>query len=275
MSKLYLNPATKYVPQMDINVRSTENGGIEASQGFVIRAADVTGANSANLQAFYRGNTWESIFPEVPPFWRNLTVKEVSDAVDHAPGLMMIRVTFTGYALAANASSGDEPEVPTTSLRGNIEETSIQQMKKWTDLSEPDRHYIGKLITGEGSLSEDFATIYYPSVTDPNVTAEYAVAGGNAQTFARLIAEGKMTYKKGSWTYTYRTESRTGFSAAQLNTLGKIVSNPPGDPVTPSSGWTWLDVGPSQDQSGPNRFVKEISFLLIEDNADNQFFYGT
>jgi hypothetical protein len=93
--------------------------------------------------------------------------------------------------------------------------------------------------------------------------------------FCKIIAQGNLTYKKGSWTYSYRTESKTGFTAAQLNSLGKIVANPPGSPAKPAAGWTWFLAGPNQDQSGPDRFIKTLDFLLIEDNEKNQFLYGS
>jgi len=53
---------------------------------------------------------------------------------------------------------------------------------------------------------------------------------GDAIQFANIIAEGDQTWDKGGWTYSYHTESETGFTAAQLNSLGKIVANPPGNP---------------------------------------------
>jgi hypothetical protein len=62
-------------------------------------------------------------------------------------------------------------------------------------------------------------------------------------------------------------------TAAQLNSLGKIVANPPGNPQTPSSGYVWQLASPNQSQSGENRFIKTLDFRLIVDNAKNQFLY--
>jgi hypothetical protein len=279
MSITYLDSTTKYVPQMDIIVQYTENGGIEATQTFIGRKSDLSDGGT-NLTNFRRGTTWETLYPEVPSIYRYLKMK-VFDPQDIQPGIIAIKATFTGYQYSGNGSSGEEDSVPTASLRGGVEETALSEIKKWTELGSNEQMTLGKILSGTWHYIEDpFTPGSYvvaregsdgwivQTGTNDQLTTE------NAKKFAMMMARGKMTYKKGSWTYNYRTESKAGFTEAQLNLNGKIVANPPGSPVKPSSDWTWLLVGPSQDQSGPERFVKDLSFLLIENNEDNQFLYA-
>ena len=91
--------------------------------------------------------------------------------------------------------------------------------------------------------------------------------------FAKIINGGENTYERGGWTYSYHTESETGFTAAQLNALGKIT-DPPGSPKKPGADWEWMLASPQQTQSGDNRFIKTLDFRLISKNAKNTFLYG-
>jgi len=273
-AKIFLSSSVKYVAQMDMNIQYTENGGIEASQTFLARKSSL---GTSDLNLFKRGTTWEALFPEVPTAYRFLTMKTF-DPSDHQSGIISIKATFTGYQYAGNGSSGEEAEVPTTSLRPNEEIKSIIHHKKWDALTAIQKKRLNWLMSGYvvfnpdsekwGAISEDtgafsdFDTGAWPSPT------------GDELEFAKMIAESETTFRGPSWNYTYRTESKTGFTGAQLNKAFKIVANPPGTPAKPSGDWTWLLIAPDQTQSGPDRFVKELTFQLIEDNDRNQFLYG-
>ena len=113
MSKIFIDPSLKFVPQMDMQIQYTENGGVEATQTFLARKANI--GNGSNLADFRRGVTWETVYPEVPPIYRFLTMKTF-DPQDSQPGIVAIKATFTGYQYSGNGSSGEEETVPTTSL---------------------------------------------------------------------------------------------------------------------------------------------------------------
>jgi hypothetical protein len=101
----------------------------------------------------------------------------------------------------------------------------------------------------------------------------WATPADDELKYARLIAQERFTCKRPAWTYTVRTEGSSGFTPSQLNSAGKIVSNPQGNPPTPSSSYTWFFVGPDQEQSGEKRFVKDLTYQLIPDTEENQFLY--
>lgn len=278
-AKLFLSSSIKYIPQMDFSVNMSDNGGVEATQSFLARKADL--GTSANLNLFIRGTRAEALDPNTPALYRNLTVKSFPHE-DHSAGIIRINVTYTGYLYSKGPSSGSETSVPTYSLAGNLEEAPLNEFQAWQDLGDDQKTRLGWLSTNAGGivfsteqgkyghLEED--TFDFIAVdTGPGV---WVVPSGDELIFAKMIAAGKNTGKMPSWTYTVREESETGFTGAQLSSLGKIVNNPPGNPANPGSGWTWMLVGPQQEQDGENRFYKDLAFLLIPDNDENQMLYG-
>ena len=203
------------------------------------------------------------------------------DPQDHQPGIIAIKGTFTGYQWSFAGSSGDETEVPTTSLRGNLQDGPLIESKAWQDLDDGPKERLGWLMSNPsvsfsitqgkyGKLDDDDPDNFIPF---PNTYGIWPTPTGDELIFAKMIAQGKTTAPLPSWNYVYRTESKTGFTTSQLNTLNKIVANPPGDPTKPSADWTWLLVGPDQSQSGPDRFIKELSFQLIPNTDENQMLH--
>jgi hypothetical protein len=276
MSKIFIDPSLNYIPQMDFAATSTENGGVEATQTFLARKSDVARGGAA-LIGFNRGERLQILDPKCTPLYGNLTLKS-AEVRDYAPGVSAIIATFTGYSTGNNAdSAGEETSFPTSSLVGNIEDVPLSEMAKWKALSEDEQNMLGGLLSGSLMYRRDpysDGEDYVLTEGEMILPDSQQITSEDGLRFARMIAAGKVSYKKGSWVYTYRTESKTGFKPSQLNSLGKIVANPPGDPVKPSSGWTWLLASPNQEQSGPDRFIKSLDFLLIEDNEDNQFLYS-
>jgi hypothetical protein len=272
--KQFLSSSIKWVPQSGFSVVYTENGGIDAAQDILVRNSDLQAGSV--LTAFQRGVTWESIFPEVPPIYRNLTLKTY-DPTDRGDGFSITKCTFTGYQYAGSGgSSGDETEQATSTLTGQLNPEAFSSHPKWEPLSQTAKTVLGYLISGQYVWDANDSKIKIVQ-EDGSLVINDTLSGyitGDAIEFANIIAEGESTWDRGGWTYSYHTESETGFTAAQLNKLGKIVPNPPGNPQKPGTGWTWLLASPNQTQSGLDRFMKTLDFRLIRDNAKNQFLYG-
>jgi hypothetical protein len=272
--KQFLSSSIKWVPQAGFSVVYTENGGIDAAQDILVRNSDLQAGSV--LTAFQRGVTWESIFPEVPPIYRNLTLKTY-DPTDRGDGFSITKCTFTGYQYAGSGgSSGDETEQATSTLTGQLNPEAFSSHPKWEPLSQTAKTVLGYLISGQYVWDANDSKIKIVQ-EDGSLVINDTLSGyitGDAIEFANIIAEGESTWDRGGWTYSYHTESETGFTAAQLNKLGKIVPNPPGNPQKPGTGWTWLLASPNQTQSGLDRFMKTLDFRLIRDNAKNQFLYG-
>ena len=277
-AKLFLNQSIKFIPQDDFAMEMSDNEGISAKMSFLARSADL-GVGS-NLNLFTRGTRLEQLFPECSPLYRNLTLATFPHS-DHSPGIISINCTFTGPKFSTNGSSGDDQVTPTSSFRGNLEEAPLSESPAWKALGLDEQVWLGELLNGTMVLYKDGATpgiwdekheLFFPAKDGDDNAVTFT---GDALIFAKMISGGKTTCKRPSWNYNYRVEGKTGFTSAQLGSLGKIVASPPGNPPKPGSGWTWMLVGPDQSQNGPDRFIKDLSFQLIPDNDENQLLYGS
>jgi hypothetical protein len=274
--KQFLNSSIKWVPQPGFSVVYTENGGIEAAQDILIRNADIS-----TVTVFNRGTRWEIIFPEVPTIYRGLTMKTF-DPTDRGDGFSMLKCTFTGYQFVAPGSSGvsNEAVQATSTLTGQLTAEPLSSHPKWEPLSDQEKVSLSNLMSGEWVYIQDPITPNTFALAVSKGNGEYVILQDDDQVtsvdglmFLKIISEGDQTWDRGGWTYSYHTESETGFTSAQLNSLGKIVANPPGNPQDPGAGWTWMLASPSQSQSGLDRFIKTLDFRLIQDNDKNQFLY--
>lgn len=272
-SKLFFPPGNGIIPQPDFETNPTENGGLEATQSFLIKKASVATINGL----FTRGKSIGLLDPNCPSFFHFLGLKK-AETNDYAPGVLTVRCTFTGYGGAeSNGSSGNEPEVPTYSLRKDIEEVPLNEHRKWEGLSDESKKRLGLLLAGGVWFFMDdssWGSTGGEGELDEATIASWPEPTGDELQYARLIAQGRVTFKRPAWTWTVRTEGSKGFTNAQLNSAGKIVNNPQGNPPTPSGGYVWFFVGPDQEQSGDNRFVKDLTYQLIPDTEENQFLYG-
>jgi len=149
-AKIFLNSSTKYIPQMDMQIKYSDNQGVEGTQTFLARKADV-GVGS-NLNLFTRGTRWEQLYPEIPILYRNLTMKTF-DPEDHSPGIVAIKATFTGYQYQpGSGSSGEEVSVPTTALRPSLQEGSVTESKAWRDLGDPEKARLSHILNQVSSV---------------------------------------------------------------------------------------------------------------------------
>jgi hypothetical protein len=266
--KQFLNSSIKWVPQPGFSVVYTENGGIEAAQDILIRTADIS-----TITGFNRGTRWEIIFPEVPTIYRGLTMKTF-DPTDRGDGFTILKCTFTGYQFVAPGSSGvgDEAVQATSTLTGQLTAEPLSSHPKWASIDTADLDALCQLLNGSWTIKETIGN-EFAVIDQKGEELYYTPSNDTALMFAKIIQGGDQTWDRGGWTYSYHTESETGFTSAQLNSLGKIVANPPGNPQDPGAGWTWMLASPSQSQSGLDRFIKTLDFRLIQDNDKNQFLY--
>ena len=273
--KQFLSSSIKLVPQSGFSVVYTENGGVEAQQDVLIRTADLSSTTS-----FRRGAAWETIFPQVPTIFSRLTLKKF-DPTDRGDGFSIVKCTFTGYTYAGADSSGEEQTVATSTLSGQLNPEALASHPKFEPLDPTDKAFLGLQINGEITMNasltlwgtyqeDDVSRIFVPVVDDDG---DNYPPTGDALEFAKIIAGGETTWDRAGWTYSYHTEGSKPFTSAQLNSLNKIVANPPGSPQKPSADWCYMLASANQTQSGPERFMKTLDFRLIPDNAKNRFLY--
>jgi hypothetical protein len=274
MIKQFLTSSLQWVPQAGFSIEYTENAGIQATQDVLVRNSDFRTGSA--LVAFVRGVRWEVIFPDVPPIYSGLTLQKFNPK-DRGDGYSLISCVFTGYQLTAEGTTNEEEEEeqPTSSLEGQLIAEPLSTHPKFQALDATAKVVLGYLIGGE-YVWDSAASKIKIVISDGSLQIDETLSAyitGNAIIFAKMIAEGNDTWERGGWTYNYQTESSKGFTPTQLNKLGKIVPNPPGNPTKPPGNWTWLLASPNQSQQGLDRFRKTLNFKLIQDNAINQFLY--
>lgn len=292
MSEFRFPPGVTHIPQIDFSVVFNQNGGVTGSQSYLAKKSEIK-KGSLLANTFAQGNILWNIDPNCPVPYRNFRLVSFT-ASDYAPGIVSIACDYSGaeFATGEGTTPGEPAGLTTYTLRGTIEERPLSMHRKWQPLSEDDKHFLSALITGEMVLGPDgddpgkfvekplagpalpdgqnSYMEFIPAVT--RVTQEPYYFIGDALDFAKMIVGGVQTFKAPSWTYSVRQEGVTGMTTGQLNALGKYA-NPPGNPPKPTSGYTWMLVGPDQEQVGDARFIKDFNFLLIEKNDAHDFLY--
>ncbi len=274
----FINPSTLYVPQSGFALTYSDNGGVEATHDFIIRNADI--GNPAIKAAFARGVAWETVFSNCPAIYGKLTLKK-ADPQDRGDGFTIFRVTFTGYEFATpGSSSGEEQEQATAVIEGQLEAVPLTTHPKFVALSDDEKSTLGKLITGEWTWIKDPFDSEYKVAVNTGDGAYYIrptadqLVSDDSRSFAIIISRGDTTYESAGYTYSYITESEMPFTASQLAKVGKIVTNPLGNPTKPEGVWTWLYSGVNQSQSGDSRYIKQRNYKLIYSNLTALFLYG-
>jgi hypothetical protein len=275
MAKIYGITDTQIIPQADFDASQNENGGWTARQSFQIKKESVD--NSAIQAAFPLGVTLLSLDPNAAEFFGFLRLARVNSLATVEGGYTKIGCEFVGYTGGSSGDPGEPAPAPTYSKRGVLSEASLDGHPKWKALAALEQNALGKLISGEWSYGPDpFATggafyTYIPGELNTAVEPD-PITSSDALEFANRIAQGRTTYKLGTYEYTHRWESNKGISSATMNDLGKI-STPSGSPPTPGAGRDWMLVGANEEQygSGDFRFTNELVYLLSDEDGHDSF----
>ena len=264
------------IPLGQFTATQDQQGGWTATRQYYMLAS--TFASSTVASQFARGSSAIVADNTIPAIFDFLVVESRSVQYGEA-GTCTVTVNYAG---AAGPQYGDDDDtlaeqaLPTYRLEGRLMELPLSEHPKWKALSDTFQQALGKMLTGEATVSPDYLTPgYYQNDTfyfikdssDNEITFT-----GNAITFAKLICNGVTTYVVPTITWTETTEGPTGMTAAQLNKLGKI-STPRGGPPTPSSTRNWMLTGASQEQRG-TLYQTTIEWTLSERDGFSNFLYN-
>ena len=281
MAKILGHTTNSIVPQSDFSASKNENGGWTASQSFQILKGSLD--NLAVKGKFPGGATLRSLDPDCDDLFAFLRLSKVLSIRTVDGGWTRITVEFVGFS--DGTSTSDPPlstPIPTYTKRGALSEAPLDEHPKWKDLTNLEKWYLGQMITGElmmnqaltlvGHYQEDTFGRTFVQATDNS--DDPITRTGDALDFAKRIAQGKTTYKFGTYEYTHRWEDNVGISAAQMNKLGKIAT-PSGNPPKPGTGRDWMMTGVNEEQygSGDFRFTNEITYLLSDEGGHDDFLY--
>lgn len=270
------------VPQPDFTASQNEHGGWTAKQTFIAQFGSMDSLAVRNI--FTNGKRATELDPKreaIFSFLRLVSVKEVGQVQG---GWTAYQAEFTGFYTATyDNETGEETQYPTYSLRGTLEDAPFCEHPKWIALTDDQRNRLGQLLsdrvsfqtsTGMYGIFDEDGKFYRYWTTEAGV---WDVATGDEFEFAKRITEGKTTYRRGSFEWTKRWEGSAGLTAAQLNSLSRVIA-PPGNPPTPNGGRDWMLAGANQEQTGPDdgyRFRNEVVFSLSERGGHDAFLQDT
>lgn len=275
MGTLYGITDTEVIPQSDFYAVQTENGGWTATQTFWFKKG---GVDSPSIAAkFQIGNALAALDPDTDDLFTFLRLTRISSVQTIEGGYTAVGCEFTGFSTNTYQSSPTTPDpAPTYSKRGVLIEAPLDEHPKWKALTDDEKFALGLLIRGEAVSKPDFTGV--GTYDDDgvwqawqNLSGEITLTG-DAVEFAKRIAQGRTTYKLGTYQYTHRWEASTGISATVMNDLGKI-STPSGSPPAPGTGRDWLLEGVNEEQHGSGNFsfTNELVYLLSDEDGHDSF----
>ena len=275
MAKIHGITETQLIPGPDFSARQNENGGWTATQSFkCVRGGFDKTINQSRLA---RGTRLTTLDPDADRIFSFLALTRILAVDSVEGGYTKIACEFSGFT---SNSFLDDPEIPdpipTYYKRGALVEAPLDEHPIWKALSDTEKFALGLLIKGDAVAKPDFTGV--GTYNDSGTWSAWEdgsgpiVLTGDAIEFAKRIAQGKSTYKLGTYEYTHRWEASTGISASQMNDLGKI-SVPSGSPPKPGAGRNWMLVGANEEQhgSGDFRFSNELVYLLSDEGGHDSF----
>lgn len=284
MSAIIFGTKTNQIlPQPDFSASKSSNGGWTASQSFIMKRGDMD--NTAIRALFPAKKRATELDTNLESFFKFLKLSSIDNISNLPGGFTSVRVNYAGFQSNVGdfgTEDATEEEVPTYSRRGAIRQEPLYNHPKWIALEENEKIALGKLLTGEwkwGFDPEIPSDGNYTYVDDPKLPVGGSVEANpikseNAIKFAELISQGQSTYDRAGFTWTKRWQSTLDMTGAQLASLGKIT-NPPGNPTTPTGTRDWIMVSADTEQTGDENtlYTHEITFDLSEEGGHNSFLY--
>jgi hypothetical protein len=282
---IHKNPAVLAYPQPDFQARrDSDNSGWTATQTFRIVKGTL---NDAPVRAFFAINTPATILdPSLDSIWSFLRLRNV-DIQTTVGGWQDITANFGGIPTVDGNGNpiGDLSEFQVTyAMRGVTGDVPLQEHPKFKALAESERVALGKIASGEYGYGPEFnsdepnRTYFFENGNQTMFLPEFdPIETEDAKTFAILFTQGETSYKGAGFTWSKRWTGTEPITAAQLNLLGKIVANPPGNPPTPSGDRDWLLAYANIEQQGEINanptFTNELVFELSEPGGWDTFLH--
>lgn len=258
-------------PQPNFAATHNENGGWTATQSFYLTKRTWNNGNWRSL--FARGNSIVILDPDTEPYHTFLRIASANPIYEEG-GLVKVDVSFAGAQFAQY--NGDElfSSQTTYRLAGSISDAPLSEHPKWKALTEAEKVTLGRMIDGSvvyRSAGPFGAGIYWNSETGSLIPASENVISADGIQFRNLIAQGQVTYRFPSVTWTETSEGTSPMTSSQINKLGRI-SNPRGNPPEAAGSRNWMLVSASQEQRG-DLYQTELSWELSDKDGHNSFLY--
>ena len=233
-----------WTPAPDFRASRDASGLWTASQTFAM--PHDTWENTAYLE-FTRGTPITDLFPELNSKWNFLELEE-ADVQSIPGGIHEVFCTFNGFDEAE--FPGDEREV-TYFLTGTLQERSMLlhplYVREVPEEIKADGAIISQayegLWAGDDRLEDDDIrqrNIYHV----PTDGRETTLTNSNTVKWWRLIIDrGVRTYKAPTLQWTCETANKGGLDEDDVESLGLVDGDPPGEPPQPFEGdFEWIKI---------------------------------
>lgn len=283
-NRIFISPGVSVIPQADFTAtRPTDNGAWEATQSYMIVKGSLDQPAVNNYFAI--GRPIKDLYPQIDDIWTFLRVRDLALTTMDG-GWQRATVTYGGFPAvdqSGNPISSPDEFAVTYQLNGQVSDDTLANHPKWKALSDTEQSWLGRLMSGELIYAEDpFDPGNYAIGRPGEITAIVSpnpITSNNGKEFALRIMQGISTYRRAGYTWSKRWDASAPITAAQLNLVGKIVANPPGDPPSPQNR-DWLLTAANIDQRGEEGaqgtvYNNELVFELSEQEGWDEFLYGT
>ena len=260
-------PEGEFVPQSDFRTQESPNGGVTATQSYILRAS--------SLEALVDQGTWAKGKP-LSQLDDSIGIQGDSLYLDRVAtsklpgGLLRVNAFFAGFSTTSSYGFDEgRTVVPTYSFRGELNEASI--------LNHPD-------IVSNSTSFEDVALVRgcvdgiykWHNATDTvrviiinprgeEVTKDtFNQPGILAQLYCQEATKGNVTFLSPKFVWEKNWEDDKGLDAADLAKVGQVDQAPDGDPPTLPGAREWLLTSASQVQSG-ELFRNRIEWTSSDD----------
>ena len=265
--------SSSFIAQPDFLAQQTEEGRWSASQSFLVKQTVMD--QYTGQQMLIPGTPATTLDPDLPRFYNFLRFQNF-DVRHMEAGWATITCNYTGFWSSSSSETGGNDPL-TYNLNGVTEDVSILEHPKVVALADAERDALGWIVEGLAvwnTVTEKLGTVPDGQfIPFPASGQKITTADGKAA--AKRLQQGMTTYKRPVYTWTKTEESETGFTASEINDLGKI-STPDGDPPEANGSRDWQLWSVDQLQRGTSNpvYSKNLVWILSERGGHDSFLYG-
>jgi len=252
-------PEGEFVPQSDFRTQESPNGGVTATQSYVLRASSLE--DLVDQGTWAKGKPASQLDESIGIQGDGLLLDRVS-TLKLPGGLLRINAFFAGYTSSAASYGFDDvregtgtPTFPTYSLRTELNEVSIVNHPDVVgeDITFEEADLIKGCVDGiyKWHNATDTVRVIIIDPRGEEVTKEtFNQPGILAKLYCQEATKGNVTFLSPKFIWEKSWDDDAGLTEADLEKVGQVAENMPGTPPSLPGSRQWLLTSASQVQSG-------------------------
>jgi len=230
-----------FVPQSDFRTQESPNGGVTATQSYILRASSLEGLVEQGTWA--KGTPLSSLDDTVGLQGDRLYLDRTS-TTRMPGGLVRVTAYFGGFSTTASYGfDEDRTPVPTYSLMTNLTELSIMKLQQVKNLTTSEKRLIQACIDRQLEWNNNTSTVQVVFLdADQNVQRRNndVQPGATAGVYCEYATKGEVTYLAPQFTWEKSWDDEAGIQASDIAKLGQVDANPDGNPVALPAERNWM-----------------------------------